>query len=438
MIAVGLQRIRQIAAVRGPNLKHPFTSLAHLLTPEFLMESWRWMNQQGGYGIDRVTMQEYERNLENNVVDLVKRLKARTYVPAPVRGVEIPKGNGKTRLLGIPSVEDRLAQTAVARIISAVFEPGFCEFSHGFRPKRNTHGALRAVRDCIMSKPINYVYDVDIRDFFGSLEHSWLMKCLKVRITDGTILWLIRSWLEAGLLNKGELIKAHKGTPQGSPLSPILANIYLHYVLDLWFEKKFKNQKENGRWQGAVYLVRYADDFVVLFQSKATAESFKIQLSRRLAKFGLSVAEEKSQLLKFGRYARQEAEAEGKKPGTFDFLGFTHVCGKAKNGKFAVIRLPSHKSCRKWLDSARDWLKVNMHREGSEQQALLVRKLKGFYAYFSLYHCGRRLSWLRMETLRLWFWALRRRSQTGIRYMYQAWRKPWFRLPSTPVLHTNV
>lgn len=232
-----------------------FTSLAHLLTPEFLLETWRQMNRKGASGVDGETTKEFGSDLETRVQQLHARLKARQYRPPPVRRVEIPKGNGKTRPLGIPTVEDRLLQRAVARILSAIYEQDFLELSYGFRPGRNPHQALRALRSHLVAGKVRHVYEADIRGYFNHISHEWLRKMVAHRIADPVITSLIGKWLRAGVMQDGVVVHVHAGSPQGGPISPVLANIYLHYVLDLWFEKKFKT------WcQGEAYLTRFADD----------------------------------------------------------------------------------------------------------------------------------------------------------------------------------
>nr|WP_321466803.1 reverse transcriptase domain-containing protein [uncultured Desulfobulbus sp.] len=306
-------QLDQIVDKAKSNPKLQFTSLAHLLTPEFLKETWRQINRRGASGVDGETTKEFEQDLDERVRGLCERLKQGIYRAPPVRRVEIPKGPGKagTRPLGIPTVEDRLLQRAVARILESVFETNFLEFSYGFRPGRNPHGALKALRAVIVTKKVGYLFEADIRGYFNHIQHDWLLKMVAHRIADPVILRLIGKWLNAGFMSGGVVSRTEEGSPQGGPISPILANIYLHYVLDLWFAKKVKP------WcTGEVYLTRFADDFVVNFQYRCDAEGFARVLPKRFGKFGLELAEEKTRLMRFGRFARADMERTGNKPET--------------------------------------------------------------------------------------------------------------------------
>jgi RNA-directed DNA polymerase len=351
-------QLPQIAKKAKLDRKVRFPSLAHLLTPEFLKETWGKMNRRAASGIDGESTKQFESGLEQRVQEICARLKAGAYRAPPVRRVEIPKGPGKTgtRPLGIPTVEDRLLQRAVARILEAIFEADFCDFSYGFRPGRNPHHALQALRLQIVTKKVSHVYEADIRGYFNHVNHQWLQQMVAHRIADPVILSLIGKWFKAGAMHNGVIIRAEEGTPQGGPISCVLANIYLHFTLDLWFEKKCK-----PRCRGEAYLVRFVDDFVVSFQYRLDAEDFQRQLRERFARFNLELAEEKTRLLLFGRYAVERREACGQRPETFEFLGFKHVCGVDRSGKFALIRLPSVKSCRKVLSRTHEWLVGHLH-----------------------------------------------------------------------------
>jgi RNA-directed DNA polymerase len=410
-----------------------FTSLAHLLTPEFLVETWKQMNRRGASGVDGETTKEFESDLETRVEQLCARLKAKQYRPPPVRRVEIPKGDGKTRPLGIPTVEDRLLQRAVARILGAIFEQDFLEFSYGFRPGRNAHQALRALRSHIVAGKVRHVYEADIRGYFNHINHGWLRKMVAHRIADPVILSLVGKWLRAGVMEEGVVVRTHEGAPQGGPISPVLANIYLHYVLDLWFEKKFKT------WcQGEAYLTRFADDFVACFQYKRDAERLDQLLKWRMREFSLELAPEKTRMLLFGRFARERTAEYGAKPGTFEFLGFKHVCGTDLNGKLAVVRIPSTKSCRKFLDRTHEWLKRHMHWKRRDQQRHLTSMLRGFYQYFALNHCMSKLFWIYGEIKRQWRRSLRRRSQRHRLFWSYLESRSWFELPRPKLVHPAV
>ena len=302
-----------------------------------------------------------------------------------------------------------------------------------FRPGRNPHHALQALRLQIVSKKVNHVFEADIRSYFTRISHQWLRKMVAHRIADPTILKLIGKWLKAGAMVDGALISTKEGTPQRGPISPVLSNIYLHFTLDLWFEKKFKAQ-----CKGEAYLVRFADDFVGSFQFWGDAQNFKRQLRERFAQFNLELAEEKTRLLLFGRFAAVERRKHGHRPETFEFLGFKHVCGEDRAGRFALIRIPCTKSCRKFLVRAREWLLGHRHWKRRQQQQHLTVMLRGFYQYFALHHCDRKLSWIRHEVQRHWMHALQRRGpRQRFSWVYLSDR-PWFELASARTLHPTV
>ena len=427
-------KLDKIASKAKAEPKIRFTSLAHLITPEFLIETWSQMNKRGTSGIDGETIKEFGSDLENRVQGMCARLKAGSYKAPPVRRVEIPKGENKTRPLGIPTVEDRLLQKAVARIIGAIFEQDFLKFSYGFRPGRNPHQALCELRRHIVRDKVMQVYEADIRGYFNHINHQWLQKMIAHRIADPVILRLIGKWLKAGVMIDGVVVTTEEGTPQGGCISPVLANVYLHFVLDLWFEKKFK-----PRCAGEAYLVRFADDFVACFQFKQDAIRFGKVLKDRMQEFGLEMAPEKTQLLCFGRFAEDREARYGEKAGTFVFLGFKHVGGTDQQGKFALIRIPSSKSCRKFLDKTHEWLKVHMHWKRRDQQKQLTIRLRGFYQYFSLHHCQPKLEWVLEETKMQWIRTLRRQSQRHRLYWSYLQSRSWFELPYPPkTLHPEV
>ncbi len=407
-----------------------FTALAHLLTPDFLMETWKQMNRRGASGIDKETTAEFAANLEGRCHDLVVRLKERRYKPPPVKRVEIPKGEGKTRPLGIPTVEDRLLQRAVARILGAVYEEDFLPCSYGFRRGRNPHQAIAELRNQAMFGGARYVFETDIRGFFNHLSHEWLMRMLRLRIGDPEILRLVGKWLRAGALIDGIVVRSEQeGSPQGGPISPLLANIYLHYALDLWFEKRF-----HRKCRGKASLIRFADDFVATFEHQEDTRCFEVDVYERMAKFGLELAAEKTKLLPFGRWAPADPE----RPQSLEFLGFKFTGGKDAKGRYAVIRTPSTKSCRKFLDGVREWLRRNMHANKMEQSRHLSAMLRGFYQYFGLYNCTKKLGLIRYYVTRLWRKSLRRRSQRSKLTWKSLKEKLWFKLPIPRVVHRNV
>jgi RNA-directed DNA polymerase len=428
-------QLSQIALKAKFDRKARFTSLAHLLTPEFLKETWGEMNRKAASGIDGESCEQFESGFEQRVQEICQQLQAGTYRAPPVRRVEIPKGPGKTgtRPLGIPTVSDRLLQRAVARLLEAVFEADFLECSYGYRPGRSPHHALRALRVQIVTKKVRYIAEADIRGYFTHVNHRWLRQMVAHRIADPVILSLIGKWLNAGAMQNGMVIGASEGTPQGGPVSCVLANIYLHFSLDLWFEKKFKPQ-----CQGEAYMVRFVDDFVCSFQNKHEAEDFLRQLRERLAGFDLTLAEEKTRILQFGRFAAADRAAAGLRPEVFDFLGFKHVCGIDRSGKFALIRIPSVRSCKKFLARVHEWLKKHQNWKRRDQQKRLTQMLCGFYQYFGLHHCERKLKWMRQQVQLQWIRCLRRRSQRHRLYWSYLTSRAWFELPYPHTVHPTV
>lgn len=362
------------------NPKERFSSLMHLLTEDFLAECFEELERDKAPGVDGVTVKEYGANLDENLKDLMARLKSWRYRPQPVRRVYIPKPGGKKRPLGIPAVEDKVVQMAIKRILEAIVEVDFKDVSFGFRPNRSCHDALVAVNRAVMTKPVNYVVDMDIEKFFDTVDHKWLMRCLRQRVSDSNFLRLIARFLRAGVMEEGKYYQVNRGTPQGGIISPLLANIYLHYVLDLWFEKVIRREV-----RGFAQLIRYADDCVVCFQSGKEAESFGERFKERLSKFGLRIAEGKSRIIEFGRYPWLRARREGRRLATFDFLGFTHYCGKTRKGKFKLGQKTSKARFRQKIKEINQWLKkVRNLVEMKEWWVVLRKKLTGHYCYYGI------------------------------------------------------
>jgi RNA-directed DNA polymerase len=376
-----------------------FTALLHHVDIAALERAFRRQRRQASAGIDGMTVAVYAQDLESNLRDLCARIHTGRYRPQPVRRVYIPKADGGQRPLGVPTLEDKIVQGAVAEVLSAIYEVDFLGFSYGFRPGRNPHQALSALHTAIMSQRVNWVLDADIRSFFDSVDHEWLLRMLAHRIADPRILRLIRQWLEAGILESDEWHETDRGTPQGAGISPLLANIFLHYVLDLWV-----HQWRRRHARGRVSIVRYADDFVMGFESAGDARRMMVDLKERLAKFGLSLHEDKTRLIAFGRLPAIARQQRGeRRPETFAFLGFTHYCGWTRDGRFIVKhKTQSQRLTRKLTALRREawWL---MHAPLAEQHRWYSSILRGHYGYF------------RQEVRRIWFNCLRRRSQKNRR-----------------------
>jgi group II intron reverse transcriptase/maturase len=372
-----LTRITELAKQR-PRVK--LQTLIHAIDEESLKAAHRVLSAEKAVGVDAVTKEEYGEKLEENIDDLLGRMKRQAYKPQPVKRVYIPKADGKKRPLGIPAYEDKLVQKALNEILTVIYELEFLDCSYGFRPGRSCHEALKEVTRILESKKVNYVVDADIKGFFDNVDHEWMMKFLQDRIQDPNLLRLIQRFLKAGVIEANVEYETDTGTPQGGVISPTLANVYLHYVLDLWFTVKIKRD-----CRGEAYLIRYADDFVCFFQYQADAEAFYGKLIDRLGKFNLEIAEEKTKIIEFGRFAADNrAKRNEGKPNTFDFLGFTHYCGKSKTGTFRVKRKTSRKKFKVKLKVFADWLYHTMHTEIGDLIKQINAKLIGHYRYYGM------------------------------------------------------
>lgn len=349
-------KLEKIAEISATTPKPEFTSLYHLINAEMLRQCHRELDGRKAVGIDKVTKAEYEEHLEENITNLVGRLKNKAYKPLPSLRVYIPKSNGKMRPLGIASYEDKIVQLAVKKILEAIYEPRFLNCMYGFRPNRGCHDAIKEVHHRIQNDWINYVVDADIKGFFDHMSHHWLMEFLKLYIKDTNLLWLINKYLKAGIITEGVYEDSEEGSAQGNIISPMLANIYMHNVLTLWY--KFVVLKETS---GKSFLAVYADDFIAGFQYKADAERYYAMLEERLGKFNLELEESKSRLIEFGRFAESNCKRRGGgKPETFDYLGFTFYCGKGrKSGNFCVKLKTSRKKHMQKLTAIKEWLYDN-------------------------------------------------------------------------------
>ena len=336
-----------------------------------LKEMYKRQPKNKAVGIDGMTKEMYGEHLEENIDKLIHDMKQFSYRPYPVRKTYIPKGNGKLRGLGIPSFEDKMVQGVFKEILEAIYETKFLDSSFGFRPNRGCHDAIQRINKHIMADKVNYIIDADIKGFFDNLDHEWLMKFLEHDIADKNFLRYIKRFLIGGVMEDGKKLETDKGTVQGGLISPVLANVYLHYVLDLWFEHMKKE------FRGEMYLVRYADDFVCMFQYEKEAQEFYKLLIERLRKFNLEIAEDKSRILPFGRY-------KGTKE-SFDFLGFTHINGKSHWGKYCVIHRTSKKKLKQKREAAKQWLKEHMHESIPETIRKLNKKMIGHYRYYGIY-----------------------------------------------------
>ena len=400
-----LDRIRQ-AACRDTKLR--FTSLwHHVYDVERLREAYGQLRPQAAPGIDGQTWRRYGQDLEKNLRDLSDRLARGSYHARPVQRVYIPKADGQQRPIGIPVLEDKIVQRATVTVLNAVYEADFIGFSYGFRPKRSAHMALDALAVAIQSRKVNWVLDADIRSFFDTLDHGWLVKFIEHRIADRRVLRHVKKWLKAGVMEAGQHLEQEEGTPQGGSISPLLANIYLHYVLDLWVE-----QWRHRHTRGEVIIVRYADDFVAGFEQEADARQFLEELKERFRKFNLELHEEKTRIIPFGRQAEDShRNSGGGKPPAFHFLGFTHSCSRTRRGRFIVLRQTMAKRMRAKLKAMKEELRRRMHAGIYALGQWLRSVLQGYVRYFGVPRNTAALWEFRLQLTRLWRAALNRRSQ---------------------------
>ena len=399
-----LGRVREVAR-RDKEAR--FTALLHHVSLGRLRAAYWAIRPQAAPGVDGVTWAEYGQVLEANLQDLHARVQAGRYRALPSRRVYIPKADGRQRPLGIASLEDKIVQRAVVEVLNAVYEVDFRGFSYGFRPGRGPHDALDALAVGIERKRVNWVLDADIRDFFTKLGHVWLRRFLEHRIADRRVRRLIGKWLAAGVIEDGNWSQTVEGSPQGASVSPLLANLYLHHVLDLWVDWW---RRRHAR--GDVIIVRWADDFIVGFEHEQDARRFLVELRERLARFGLELHPDKTRLIEFGRHAARRRRARGLgKPETFDFLGFTHICAKSRSGRFWLRRITISKRMRAKLREVNDQLKRRRHQPVSEQGRWLESVVRGHLAYYAVPGNTDAVSAFRYHVTWHWFRALRRRSQ---------------------------
>jgi len=385
------------------------TSLAYLLNEEYLTECYKELKKGKAAGVDNRRLESYsDKEIEKEIKEIIAKMKTKKYKPKPVKRIFIEKSNGKQRPLGIPAVMDKVVQQGIKKILEAVYEPHFLNSSYGFRPNKNCHQALKAVHKMVMTKPINWIIDIDIKGFFDNVDHHWMIEFLNQKIADPNFRSIIIKFLKAGVIKEGKYYRTDKGTPQGGILSPILANIYLHYVLDLWFKHKLKK-----KIKGYTEIIRYADDFIIGAQTKPEAEQILEEIKARLKKFNLEVSSEKTRIIEFGRYAQHNSRNRGKrKPDTFDFLGFTHYCSKSRKGNFLMKAKTNRKRMKQKTKEMNQWLKEIRNRvKIKDIWKVLKAKLRGHYNYYGISSNSRSTQAYYYQTTKLTFKWMNRRSQ---------------------------
>ncbi len=421
-----LDRISELAK---EDAKRQFCSIAHMITFGALYAAFRGLRKKASAGVDGVTYEQYERDVAGNLQTLHERLKDGKYQAQPLRRVYIPKENGKQRPISIPALEDKIVQKAMVEILNAIYEQDFLDCSYGFRPGRGQHQALDEVGRVICTRPTGWVLEIDVTAYFDSIVRDQLMEMIEQRVSDRSVLRLIRKWIQVGVIEEGRLLVSETGTGQGQTISPLLANIYLHHVLDAWFENEVK-----PRLRGAAHEIRFADDAVLCFQYKKDAQRVMEVLPKRFAKYGLTIHPEKTRLLEFGRYAEENAKRRGKKPATFDFLGHTHVCARSRKGKFTVHVRTMKKRFRRGLTAIAEWCQENRHRPVEEQQKTLNAKLRGHYQYYGRPTNYRSIWQFFREVRRIWHkWLSRRTRGNGM-----TWEKYAAILGKHPLLMPRI
>lgn len=407
-ISTKLERIAKLAK-EAPALA--FTTLAHYIDLEWLHEAYRRTRKDGAVGVDGQTADEYAEHLEDNLRSLLERAKSGTYQAPPVRRVHVPKGDGsETRPIGIPTFEDKILQRAVVMVLEAIYEQDFLHGSYGFRPGRSAHQALGVLRQQLVCMAGGWVLEVDIKKFFDTLEHSHLQEILRQRVRDGVLLRLIGKWLHAGVLEAGAVSYPEAGSPQGGVISPLLSNIYLHEVLDVWFEREVK-----PRLRGRAFLLRYADDFVLVFSQEEDARRVLDVLPKRFGKYGLALHPDKTRLIDFRRPDRRPSLKDGSAGGrgTFDLLGFTHFWGLSRRGKWVVKQTTASSRFRRALKRVAAWCRQHRHLPVGQQQQTLAQKLRGHFRYFGITGNSKAISRFRELVIGIWCKWLGRRSQRG-------------------------
>ncbi len=412
------------------------TTLAHHINVEFLKEAYRRTRKDGATGVDEQTAEQYAENLDENLESLLNRFKSGTYKAPPVRRVYIPKGDGKrTRPIGIPTFEDKVLQRAVAMLLEAIYEQDFLDCSYGFRPGRSPHQALDALWKGLMGMRGGWVIEVDIRSYFDRIDHQYLREFLDKRVRDGVLRRAIDKWLKAGVLENGQIEHPETGSPQGGVISPILSNIFLHEVLDVWFEEVVK-----PRLKGKAFLIRFADDSLIACSSESDASRVRTALERRFTRYGLEVHPEKTRVVNFRRPPSKpgnQKEGQGRRPRSFDMLGFTHFWGKSRQGNWVVKRKTAKDRLCRSLRKIAEWCKVYRYADVAWQHSMLVPKIRGHYAYYGITGNGRALQRFLDRAKQIWFkWLLRRSQRSRSRRFFPDLLLSRFPLPPAVVVHS--
>jgi group II intron reverse transcriptase/maturase len=427
-VSQALERIRKVAKERK---KERFTALLHHVSIDLLDEAFYELKENAAAGVDGLTWRDYEQDLERNLEDLHARVHRGAYRALPSRRVYIPKPDGRQRPLAVAALEDKIVQRATAAVLNAIYEEDFLGFSYGFRPGRGAHDALDALVVAVQSRKVNFILDADIQSFFDTVSQEWLIRFLEHRIGDKRIIRLVQKWLKAGVLEEGVVSVSARGTGQGAVISPLLANVYLHYALDLWAERWRRREAT-----GDMIIVRYADDFIVGFQHEADARRFWNDMRKRFEGFSLSLNPDKTRLIEFGRFAAERRAQRGLgKPETFNFLGFTFICERNSRGQFLVKRITRRDRMRATLREIKEELRRRMHRPIPEQGGWIKQVVRGFFAYYAVPTNGAALTAFYYHVKRIWLRTLRRRSQKD-RFSWQrmdSLAADW--LPQPRILH---
>jgi group II intron reverse transcriptase/maturase len=427
LISTKLQRIAD-QAIDYPEMV--FTTLVHHIDEEWLREAYRQTNKRSAAGVDGVTAKEYEANLEENLRELHERLKSGRYKAPPVERVWLDKEDGRKRPIGKPTLEDKIVQRAVVMILEGVYEAEFYDFSYGFRKGRSPHQALDHLRQECWNQKVNWIVDADVSGYFDEIPHDQLREQIKQRVNDGGILRLIGKWLKAGVMEEGTITYAEKGSPQGGVISPLLANVYLHYVLDEWFVKEVQ-----PRLKGRSFIIRFADDFAIGCELESDARRVLAVLPKRFGRYGLTIHPEKTKLVRFNRPAKKEKKTD--QQGTFDFLGLTHYWSKSRRGNWVIKRKTARKRLRRTMKAIWQWCKENRHRPLREQQRMLSLKLRGHYQYYGIRGNYSQLAKVSEQAKKGWKYWLGRRN----RKQKMTWEKftnilRLFPLPRPKIVHT--